>query len=161
MMSEGTLIQIRRCGTTAPIETLMIGDLVYDPILDNYNEIADMLSCQPDPQAGLIFTIAANSLSIGRPSSDLTVSRQQMLLAPPKGAARRRVEETTAGDVGHPAPGVHRLHLIVLERDAFVMANGTCLRVLGELFLERDFLVMDKPQTGVLLPFVSRGGRAK
>lgn len=161
MMCDGTLIQIRRCGTTKRIETLLIGDLVYDPIADNYQEILDILTRQHDGPPGLLYTIAAGSLMQGRPTADLTVTRQQRLLAFAENNAARRVQEIAAGDLGRPASAGRRLRLLVLENDAFVMANGACLHVLGQQFVPKAGPLAQRPFLPAALHLALRGHDAK
>ncbi len=141
MIALGMRVQIRRGGAAIPVERLEIGDLIYDPLRDNYLEICDLLSRESGPPGHALIRIAAGAQGPGRPARDLLVSPQQPVatVAPqPAELSRPEVRLVPATRVGTPFRQPTRLFVVIPERTGFACVEGmvVALRDGAELFGE-------------------------
>ena len=131
MIATGMPVQIRRCGTSIMVDRLGIGDLVYDPVCDNYLEIVDILSRATAPLDHRLVRLRAGSLGTGRPSRDLLVSRQQPVgtVAPQGVAGPVRFGFGAARHLGEEVRIPSRLFALFAERPGCICVAGALLQV--------------------------------
>lgn len=146
MISRGMPIQVRRCGTSVRVEHLSIGDIVYDPVRDNYLEIVDILSRDTTRLGNRLVRLSADSLTRNRPSSDLFISPQQIVGVPQKGhpAGHGWLKPEPACKLGEEVDILCELFAIFTENSGWICAAGVLLEVLDQ----RALLGLSQP-----LPF--------
>ena len=131
MIARGMTIRIRRSGTRVPVQSLAIGDLVYDPFCDNYTEIIDILSRDSAGLGQRLVRIRAHALGQASPSEDILVSRQQ-----PVGRSDRqhatgplRISFGPAYHLGEELQLETKLFALFTERPCCVSVAGALLRL--------------------------------
>jgi hypothetical protein len=139
MIAKGMPVQIRRSGTSVPVERLEIGDLVYDPLIDNYIEIIDILSRKTTGLGDALTLLPAGRLGPDKPRRDLLVSRQQPIgrIARLDSTAPARLEFEAACRLGeeHMVPSL--LFALFCERPGCISVAGAVLRVFDPSSLDR------------------------
>lgn len=132
MIAEDMPVQIRRCGTTVPVQRLVIGDLLYDPLCDNYIEIHDILSRGSAGLGHALTRIRAGRLGRDRPRQDILLSRRQpVALSDRTGAAGpARVGFGAALHLGEELRLETRLFALFPERPGCISVAGAILRLI-------------------------------
>jgi hypothetical protein len=131
MIAKGMPVQIRRSGTSVPVERLEIGDLVYDPLIDNYIEIIDILSRKTTRLGDALTLLPAGQLGMDMPRRDLLVSRQQPIgrIARLNTSAPARLEFEAACHLGEECRVPSLLFALFCERPGCISVAGAMLRV--------------------------------
>lgn len=130
MIAKGMPVQIRRSGTTVAVERLEIGDLVYDPLADNYIELVDILSRHSSLLPTPIVRLRTDMLGLGRPRRDLLISRYQMVMVSTGSCASRpaSLEFEAACRLGEEDRCATTLFALFLERTGCISVDGIILR---------------------------------
>lgn len=138
MIARDMPVQIRRCGTMVPVQNLAIGDLVYDPLSDNYIEIIDILSRETSLLAHRLARLPAGRLGQGLPRQDVFVSRSQPVAftgrAEGRGAAR--LDFGAAHQIGDEMRLNTVLFAVLPERPGCINVAGAILRLLDPAAIE-------------------------
>lgn len=131
MIAKGMPVQIRRSGTSILVEQLEIGDLVYDPIADNYNEIVDILSRTTMRLSHALTRVPAGRFGPGWRRQDLLLSRQQLVGWPDRSQASApvRLEYEAACRLGEEHRVSTLLFALFSERPGCVSVGGILLRI--------------------------------
>ncbi|WP_418024581.1 hypothetical protein ACNKFW_01635 [Paracoccus sp. TD-10] len=134
MLAEHIPVQVRRSGTMVPVQSLRVGDMLFDPLSGDHVEILDIFcNCSPD-MPGLLFGIAQGRLGSGRSSHGVAVSLHWQVPVPgmPDGDENPAcLDRPTAARLDIRLPEDATLFAIFPERDCFMMSCGFCLRVLA------------------------------
>lgn len=137
MIAQGMQIQIRRCGTTIPVERLVIGDVVYDPFTDNYLEIVDILSRSSASVSHQLTRLRKGVLGKDVPAQDLVVSRHQAVAYLQKAHDGKRLcmDVTAAHRLGEAIHYPTKLFALFPESTGFARVAGSVLKLteVGEL----------------------------
>lgn len=140
MIAYDMPVQIRRCGTTVPVQQLAIGDLIYDPLRDNFTELVDILSRKPAASQNPLVRIRADRITTGRPNRDLKVSRQQIVgyteKTEPGGCAR--LQFCAAHLLGERSDETTCLYVLVPERPSCICVAGALLQIADPAVLARQ-----------------------
>jgi hypothetical protein len=131
MIGEGMPVQIRRCGTSTPVEKLTIGDLVYDPMNDNYHELIDILSRNVSADHGQGVCIRAGIFRPGIPSRDINVSLEQCIGVSISDNSRSsaRIEFRPAHTIGSKFSSANRFYVLFPERSCCISVAGVILHL--------------------------------
>lgn len=131
MIGFGMPVQVRRCGTSVAVEQLVIGDLVYDPLSDNYIELVDILSRGTAALGNRLVRLRADVLRPGCPSRDVLVSRQQCIGVATRTSAPdpMRLEFRPAHRLGEEVGVPTRLFALFPERSGCISVAGMLLQV--------------------------------
>jgi hypothetical protein len=124
-------VRIRRSGTQVPVQSLVIGDLLYDPICDNYSEVIDILSRDSVGLGHRLVRIGANTLGQASPSEDILVSRQQPVARSdrPSATGPLRIAFGPAHQLGEELQLETKLFAIFPERPCCISVAGAFLRL--------------------------------
>lgn len=130
MIAKGMPVQIRRSGTSVAVERLEIGDLVYDPLADNYIELIDILSRRSSLLATPLARLHTDMLGQGRPRRDLLLSRYQMVMVSTSSCSLRpaSLEFEAAYRLGEEDRSATTLFALFLERTGCISVGGVVLR---------------------------------
>lgn len=131
MIAEHMPVQIRRCGTTVPVQRLVIGDLLYDPLCDNYIEIVDILSRDTQRLKHRLARIRSGQLGGDAPRQDVILSQHQAVAcvgrSQPRGS--HRLDFGAACDLGEEYRVETRLYALFAERPGCICVAGAVLQL--------------------------------
>lgn len=138
MIARDMPVQIRRCGTMVPVQNLAIGDLVYDPVCDNYIEIIDILSRETSRLAHRLARLPAGRLGPGLPRQDVLVSRSQPVAFTERagGTGPVRLDFGAAHQIGEELRLSTVLFAVLPERPGCINVAGAILRLLDPAVME-------------------------
>lgn len=133
MLVAGTFVQVSSNGNAIPVEDLMIGSRVYEPILRKEVEVIDILarSIFVDGTVGALnpITIRYETISGRIPLVDTWFSPSQMLLIPKRMNSMPRVSmvECRAKDISNrqeTTPRTVNYFALFLAKKGHIVANG-------------------------------------
>jgi len=141
MIGQGMPVQIRRCGTSVLVERLSIGDVLYDPLADNYVEIVDILSRDSTRLGDQLARIRAGQFGRDCPRQDVILSRHQPVAYPDRahGSGPYRLEFGAAHQLGEELRMKTNLFALFPERRGCICVGGAVLQ-LNALAMSADAL---------------------
>ncbi|MBL4919040.1 hypothetical protein [Szabonella alba] len=109
----------------------MIGDLVYDPVADNYIELIDILSRQSTRLGHGLVRLPAGRFGPGLPQQDLLLSPKQPVGYPDRSpaSAPTRLEFKAACRLGEEYRDSALLFALFSERPGCISVGGLVLQV--------------------------------
>lgn len=130
MIAKGMPVQIRRSGTSVAVERLEIGDLLYDPLADNYIELVDILSRHSSLLSSPLIRLRKDMLGQGRGQRDLLISRYQMVMVSTgaNSSGQACLDFEAACNLGEEDRDATTLFALFLERTACISVGGFILR---------------------------------
>lgn len=135
MIARDMPVQIRRGGTMVPVQKLAIGDVVYDPICDNYVEIIDILSRETSRLTHRLALLPAGRFGAGFPRQDVLVSRSQPVgfTRRPQGQGLPQLHFGAAHQLGEELRLNTVLFAVLPDRPGCINVGGAILRLLDPM----------------------------